>query len=100
MFYVRGFNVGYKKLNAKVASVTISIPDSGATSFDYPPGMTRLNIVLIGATILSKYGILIDYGYADGEYYGNIIYSEDDIIYTQKINGNAVSITFLFMKHQ
>ena len=62
--------------------------------------MTRSNIILIGAKILSKNGVYIDCDYAgDNEYYGNVVFNDNNITYTQKIDGNATSIIFLFMRY-
>lgn len=87
-------------LNAKTSTVTVNIPANGPVSFNYPVGMTKFNIILIGVKILTKYGVLVDWSYGeDNMYYGGVAFNDNDITYTQKIDGNATSITFSFMRY-
>ena len=83
-----------------IASVDCTIANNtDPQEFDLPSGFTKLNCTLIGARCYTRYNTWVDHTYANGVYFGDLIYKPSEntqFIFTPNTAGNTTKIIFTF----
>lgn len=73
-----------------------------AQDFSYPTGLNSGNCIMEGIKIYTRYNSWVDPLYANGDYFGNLIYVAGDdtskFRYTPKTAGNGTKIGITFIK--